>query len=332
MQILSGFMKNNIIFSFILLMFYSLSVQANVETQAGWHELSIQHDGKARFFRYFIPSHLVSNPDVVLLFHGGTQSMRKIFRRRAGGTQEWEYLAERDGFLLLAPNGVNIKTGDTEGNKQSWNDCRIAVEGNNSASTEDDVGFVSKLLHWAKTHFFINESRVYATGASNGGMMTLRVVTELGKKIAAAAVFIANQPVQTDCKHPETPVPLFMMTATKDPLILWQGGKIFGKGPVLMSAQATLEYWLKVNRADEKRLMSKRLPGSGGEDSFIIKNIYPAKPDGKPVWFYEVHGAGHTMPSIKHNVPFMARLLVGKQNKDLEASHEAWNFLKQFER
>jgi len=241
-------------FTLFFTLFLNTSIaQAAINKQFGWHERHIVHDGLTRYFSYYIPKQLKPNPDVVMLFHGGTQSMRKILRKRAGGTQEWQSLAEKNGFLLLLPNGVNVKTGDTKGNKQNWNDCRIAIKGNNSASTADDVGFVDQLLDWSVTNFKINESRVYVTGASNGGMMSLRLITELSNRITAAAVFIAHQPVKTDCTKPTKPVPLLMMSATDDPLMLWQGGQIRGDGPMLMSALDTLEYWLKVNKADKEK-------------------------------------------------------------------------------
>lgn len=259
--------------------------------------------------------------------------MRKILRKRAGGTQEWQTVAEQNGFLLLVPNGVNVKTGDTKGDKQNWNDCRIAVKGNNSASTADDVGFIDQLLDWAQTHFDITPARVYATGASNGGMMSLRLITELSNRITAAAVFIANQPEKTDCTKPTRPVPLLMMSATDDPLMLWQGGQIRGEGPVMMSAAATRDYWLQVNRADKEAAKTTQLADiNKKDDSIIFKTIYTAKAQGQPFWFYEIRDAGHTMPSIKHKVPFFARMFVGSQNKDIESSHVAWDFLQQFSR
>jgi len=330
--------KNNLsshhVLTFILfatLLLITSIAQAAINKQPGWHEQTISHDGLTRYFSYYMPSQLKPNPDVVLLFHGGTQSMRKILRKRAGGTQEWQSLAEKNGFLLLLPNGVNVKTGDTKGDKQNWNDCRIAVKGNNSASTADDVGFVDQLLEWSVLNFKINQSRVYATGASNGGMMSLRLITELSNRITAAAVFIAHQPEKTDCTKPTRPVPLLMMSATDDPWMLWQGGQIRDDGPVMMSALDTLEYWLQVNKANKEKQQTRQLADSNKKDnSVIIQTIYPAKKGGQPVWFYKIQDAGHTMPSKKHKVPFIARLLVGSQNKDLEATHEAWRFLQQF--
>ena len=211
------------------------------------------------------------------------------------------------------------------------NDCRIAIEGNSSASTADDVGFVSGLIDWAAVNFSINQNKVYATGASNGGMMSLRLLTELGDRSTAAAIFIANQPVESDCRVPDQPVPLLMMMATDDPLMPWQGGQIANKGPLMLSAIETRDFWIEVNKADKARVQRSELPDvNSHDDSRIIRYIYPAKAGGQPLWFYEIHDAGHTMPSIDYDVPFIARMLVGSQNKDIESTNEAWDFLRQF--
>jgi poly(3-hydroxybutyrate) depolymerase len=52
----------------------------------GWHELNLQHDGLKRWFRVYHPPDLPPGAAVVVLLHGGGQSMRRIFRPRSGGT------------------------------------------------------------------------------------------------------------------------------------------------------------------------------------------------------------------------------------------------------
>jgi len=257
--------------------------------------------------------------------------MRKNFKKRAGGTQEWQTLADKNGFLLIAPNASNAKNTDAKGDKQNWNDCRLPIEGNGSASKTDDVGFISALIDWTQQHFQANLNRVYVTGGSNGGMMTLRLITELGNKFAAAAVFIANQPEQTDCSMPNYAVPLIIMNGTDDPLILWEGGQIRKKGVTLLSSDETLEFWLKVNKLSPNKKTVKLPNINNRDDSYIVKNMYQAKSsEAADLWFYTVNGGGHTMPSIKHNVPMWIKWLTGNQNKDIEASHEAWNFMQRY--
>ena len=303
------------------------------EPASGWHESHILHSGLPRYYRYYLPKNIKPHPALVLVLHGGTQSMRKIFSKRAGGTQQWQALADENGFMLLAPNGVNVKTGDTKGDRQNWNDCRLGEAGDNSASQADDVGFIAKLLELSQQQFGVDASRIYVTGASNGGMMSLRLLTEMGNRFAAAAVFIANQPQQTDCAEPRFATPLMLVNGTDDPLIKWKGGRIRGKGPALLSTPQTLDYWLRVNHADKQLAVETALADVNTDDNGrIFKTVYPAAENGQPLWFYRVQGGGHTMPSIKHRAPFIARWLVGNQNRDVEAADEAWRFMRQFRR
>ncbi|MBW2514393.1 MAG: hypothetical protein JRE21_07465, partial [Deltaproteobacteria bacterium] len=193
----------------------------------GWQELKLDHDGRQRWFRVFCPAGLPQNAPAVVLLHGGAQSMRKIFRPRSGGTQEWWHVAEKEKFLLLAPNGTNPDTGDTFGNRQHWNDVRNAPGVNNPRV--DDVGFIRALLQWAVRSYPVDPGRIYVTGASNGGMMTYRLLMEMPDQIAAGAAFIANLPVDGQrLRIPERAVPLLICNGTADPLVRWEGGEIPG--------------------------------------------------------------------------------------------------------
>ncbi len=304
-------------------------VNAQNPGDSGWHNGSLKQDNRTRYFRYFVPKNLPNHAPVVILFHGGSQSMRKIFERNAGGTQEWQPLAEKEKFLLVVPNGVNPQTGDTQGDRQNWNDCRQSIPGTRTGSTADDVGLTRQLIAWASAHYQIDQRRVYATGASNGGEMSYRLAIELSDRVAAVAAFIANLPKDSECKPATHPVPILIMNGTQDPLMLWGGGRVTGGGGEVFSAQATLDYWLRINRSDTKLAKTRRLPNLNRTDnSSIIETIYPARPTGAEVWFYKVEGGGHSMPSIKYEIPrFLQRRLLGVQNKDLEGADAAWSFL-----
>jgi polyhydroxybutyrate depolymerase len=304
-------------------------VNAQNPGDSGWHQGSLKQDNLTRYFRYFVPKTLPNHAPVVILLHGGSQSMRKIFGRNAGGTQEWQPLAEKEKFLLVVPNGVNPQTGDTQGDQQNWNDCRQSIPGTPTGSTADDVRFTRQLIAWAALHYPIDQRRVYATGASNGGEMSYRLAMELSDQVAAVAAFIANLPKDSECKPATHPVPIMILNGSQDPLMLWQGGRVAGGGGEVVSAQATLDYWLRINRSETKLAKTRRLPDlNRTDDSYIVETIYPARPAGAEVWFYKVEGGGHSMPSIKYAIPqFIQRRLLGFQNQDLEGADAAWSFL-----
>ncbi|MDQ7074501.1 MAG: PHB depolymerase family esterase [Gammaproteobacteria bacterium] len=198
-------------------------------------------------------------------------------------------MAEDEKFILMVPNGVNARTQKSRGGSRNWNDCRIALK-KGVASHADDVGFIKKLLIWSQNHLSINVQRIYLSGASNGGLMSYRLATELPDAFAAVAVFIANGAAQGECP------------------------------------QATQA----VNKV--KRDLVERVPLldlNKRDGSRVIKRLYPASKAGEEVWFYELRGAGHVIPSIEHEVPkWIQRALLGKQNKDMEGAAEAWRFFQ----
>ena len=78
---------------------------------AGWQESSLEVGGSTRWYLIYTPESLPANPPMVIILHGGTGSMRSVLHPNAGGTKEWLVLAEKEGFVLLVPNGTNPETG-----------------------------------------------------------------------------------------------------------------------------------------------------------------------------------------------------------------------------
>lgn len=293
--------------------------------EPGWHEGQLTHDGLERAFRFYIPEDLSERAPVVVLLHGGTQSMDALFRPNAGGSQAWTDVADREGFVLLVPNGTNIDTGAPEGDNQRWNDCREATDAAVTGSTADDVGFLTTLIDWAEDRFNAPPNRLYVTGVSNGGQMAFRLAIERPGRIAAIAVFIAQLPVDSVCPAPTAPLPVFMANGTEDPITPFEGGEANGRGAVL-SAESTRDVWGQANGTDTTRRTIEELPDRDPDDgSRIVCEDDPA-PDAD-VRFCRVEGGGHAMPSIAYPLPRWIQRIVGAQNRDAEGAELAWSFL-----
>ena len=297
--------------------------------EPGWHDVTLQHDALAREFRFYVPEELPDAAPVVVVLHGGSQSMQAIFSSGAGGTQEWMQIAEEEGVLLLVPNGTNLDTGAPSGDKQAWNDCRPGTRARPGA---DDVGFVAAMLDWtadrfADTPIALDTDQAFVTGSSNGGMMTYRLATERPGRFAAAAAFIANRPQPSECPEASVPVPMLIVNGTEDPLMPYEGGPIapmFGGAGTVASAAATRDYWGEVNRTDPAQRSVEPLPDRTPDDGSVVvcENDPPATPAGAVVRFCRVDGGGHLMPSIDHR-------LQGRQNHDVEGARLAWSFFQQ---
>ncbi len=296
----------------------------------GWHDdVTLQWGGLTRYSRYYVPPGLPTRPALVVVLHGGTQSMRKIFGPMAGGTEAWVDVADAHGIIVLAPNGVNPTTSNTAGNNQNWNDCR--ADAGASQTSADDVGFIVATVRWIDAAIGIDSSRVYATGASNGGGMSYRLAIERPQVFAAVAVFIMNLPADNECGPPYAAVPILICNGTADPLVPWNGGGVaHGKRGSVISAADTLAAWLAADHAGPAPSSSVTFPDLDPSDGCTVRrDVYLPATGGAEVDFYTVTGGGHCMPSVAYPAsPLLLRLAgFGKQDHDIEGAQEAWAFL-----
>lgn len=329
-------MKSLSFFAIVLLgLFTSCSKKSDpAPTQTfvtGWNEnLTITVGGQARYFRVYQPAGLATKAPVVILLHGGSQSMTDIFDATAGGTRVWTSVADDEKFLLVVPNGFDVAANSAKGNNQSWNDCRPLTSANPGFSGQDDVTFISELIEWTKKSFDVDNTRFYATGVSNGGMLCYRLAVALNSKIAAIAPFIANLPDPSECAAPSSPMPMMICVGTLDPLMPFSGGNVSvsNRGTVLSAAE-TLTFWLGANGVASTDFVLTNLTNVNTSDnSTIVKRSYGSSNPAKEIEFYTVVGGGHCMPSIANPLSTTSQATVGPQNQDMEGARVAWDFLK----
>ena len=294
----------------------------------GLQERSLRIGITDRWFLVQPPPDPTRPAPVLLVLHGGTQSMRRIFAPDAGATRGWPELARRENALLLVPNAVNPDDGDPRSDNQSWNDLRHGVS---RISSADDVGFISALLDWAAGAYRTDRSRVYVTGASNGGMMTFRLLMDVPERFAAGAAVVSALPVDDDrLKRPSNPAPLMIANGTLDPLVIWNGGKIAGNRGQTRSVAETVRWWVDANNAVAQPSTTTRLSDRDPNDSCTIeRRAYAAGPGGAPVIAYTMNGGGHSIPSAKFQIPdtWLVRRFIGPVCRDVEGTELIWEFL-----
>lgn len=283
--------------------------------------------GQTRYFDYYAPRSLEPKPAVVVIYHGGGGSAAGLQQDQAAQSH-WLKIADDEGLLLLFPNGTNIQTGQTRGDSLNWNDCRIGPD----TSTADDVGFSLALLDWAQSRFNADSRQIFLSGASNGGMMSMRMATEAAQRVTAFASFIASQPEPSECAQPQMAVPALILHGTADPLIPYAGGCIAGgdRGCV-RSAGDTIALWRDLHPVDPAQTQSVTyLNRTSSDDSRASSRIYRDAQTQVRVQSITVHGGGHQIPSIEHRRnPALAQAL-GPQNADIEAVELAWEFFAQW--
>jgi len=118
--------------------------------------------------------------------------------------------SDQRGFIVAYPQGLRIGVG------VSWN------AGSCCGNTSDDVGFVRDLVAQLESDYCIDPKRIFATGLSNGAMLSYRLACEASDVFAAVAP-VAGAVVVQPCS-PSRPVPILAFHGTGDTIVPFNGG------------------------------------------------------------------------------------------------------------
>ncbi len=229
---------------------------------------------------------------------------------------QWEALARKHALVVALPDGIN----------RAWNDGRPIAEmmGRKPRDGLDDVKFLSELVSALVAKGVADKSRVFVTGVSNGGMMTLRLMCDRADLFAGGAAVIAAMPVglPARCK-PSRPVPLLLINGTEDKLVPYAPSDRF------IGTEQTAAFWRARNgcsEAAQKAWLADRDP----EDGSKIEQTRFDCPPAAPVVILRVEGGGHQMPSLSHR--FALEAMLGRRNHDIEGAEAIWAFFEQIKR
>jgi polyhydroxybutyrate depolymerase len=130
-------------------------------------------DRRPRAFRLYRPAGLIEPAALVVMLHGGFGS-----GRQAEAAYGWNDRADRDGFAVAYPDGLD----------RVWN-VGGGCCGQSGRAGVDDVAFIVAMVAQIRTTVPVDPARVYATGMSNGGMFAYRLAcdTELFAAVAPVA-------------------------------------------------------------------------------------------------------------------------------------------------
>lgn len=298
----------------------------------GWHTEQLYHEGALRQYRLYVPAIPGKERAVVVLFHDGGENMNNLLGKYGSGTNRWVDLAESDGFVLLVPNGIDLKTGEGRGNNLYWNDCRPDSKRKNRRSLSDDVDFIRIVLDALLLRSVeYDPSRVYVTGSGEGGLMALRMTFEAPDVVAAAAVVNCSLPLNTQCNRSKLPVPMLLINGTRDEVFPWIGGNIGDRHGFVTSVPKMRNYLSGYNQVAKDHLVLREFSDKVPEDGCLVKvHFFPGLERGADLSFYTIEGGGHAIPSIRYPQPKKFTKKFGNQCLDVETAVEAWNFLRAY--
>jgi polyhydroxybutyrate depolymerase len=274
-----------------------------------------------RHYLLYRPKHRRSSPPLLFALHGSMGNGRQA---QVATFYEFERLADRQGFLVVYPDGFD----------RYWNDCRAA--GPYRANTEDvdDVAFFREMVdHFVATEG-VDPDRVYAAGFSNGGQMAYRLALEAPDLMAGVAAVAASLPddANFDCEKSGRPVAVMVINGTADPVNPFDGGPValwglFGNRGTVLSTQETIDYFAQLAGHREPPIVTPFPDAAKHDSSRADLRVWSDGP-GPHVALIAVHGGGHTFPFPRDRYP----RFLGPTNADLDAAAEIWRFFSEARR
>lgn len=279
----------------------------------------LSHDGVERTYTLYLPASYdgKSAAPLLLLFHGGGG----IGKRMVNFTG-FDKICSEFGLIIVCPEGID----------RHWNDGRVNTGHKAQLDNLDDVGFAMQIVDGLEKEFKIDPSRVYASGISNGAMMSYRLGLEHPERIAAIAPVVGALPEGLEKKQwSGTPVPAIIINGTKDPLVPFDGGEVhyFRKtlGRVL-SVSDTVAFWAKRNQCTAAPQVSDLQLNSDKSGMKVKKTVYGSCCDGADIEFYAVEGGGHTWHRDSRLSQYLPAAVIGKACRDIDSTALIWSFFQ----
>ncbi len=274
-----------------------------------------------RTYEYYIPTSYTGSEEVPLLFsfHGlGSSGTDQI------DLTEFDALAEQEGFIAVFPDATVLDPEsypscaeglpDLPGAEIQWN---MGAPGSlQYCAGIDDVGFVSDMVDWFENNYNIDESRIYATGMSNGAMFSYLLAFNLTGTFAGIAPVCS--PMTLNLGGNTTPITVIVMMGTADPIVPYEG---YGSLNVTYSTDETIAYWCGVDNTTTGPVTTAWGP-TALDLTVVTRYVYSGGTDGTEVILFKVDGGGHTWPGGPLYSPY-----VGKVTTHIDGSALIWKHL-----
>ena len=269
--------------------------------------------GFRRQYLLHVPAsyHSGRSAPLVVVLHGAFSSGEST-ARFSGFTE----LAERDGFVVLYPEGVGLF-----GFLRHWNAgfcCAVAQQ-----RDVDDLGFLREAMAEVSGRLSIDPARVYLVGTSNGGMLAFHYAARHPEQVAAVATvaasvggrlifepwdrFVGEEPAALeqalaspggpqspadDRPAAAMPVPVLMFHGNADETVPFYGGQsVRHASSWFLSAGESAQFWVRRNGC--RNMPEVSFPYSAQ----VRRKAWTQCAGYSEVILYELAGWGHYWPN-----------------------------------
>jgi polyhydroxybutyrate depolymerase len=235
-------------------------------------------------------------------------------------TTRFGELGQRDGFVVVFPNGT--------GTPIAWD--------TSTRPGNPDVHYLAALIRHLEATQCLDESRVYATGLSQGAFMTSTLACVMSGTFAAVAPVAGVQ-----LPHPcpiTRPVPLLAFHGTADPILHFNGGvgrRVLADDlrahprplPALPPARLNGPGYPAAVRAWALADGCRPTPNDVRLSPHVIRRSYSCPAD-VAVQFDIIIGGGHSWPGSAVSAAISP--FVGHTTMEINATAAIWAFLDRY--
>lgn len=276
----------------------------------GDYNFSLKVGSLTRKYILHVPESYNKNKEtpLVLAFHGG-MGTAKIMAEN----YDWIPKSDKEGFIVAFPNGVSKLPSGKFATWNAGNCCGYAVESNS-----DDVAFVKAIIEDIKKK--VNVGKIFATGMSNGGMISYKLACEMSDTFTAIAG-VSGTDNYNGCV-PKKPISIMHIHGLKDDHVLFNGGCgpkcIAGSEANFVSVPNTISKWVDRNNCDKN-------PQTVPLNENAYYDLYANCNDGVKVKLIVVKDGGHSWPSTKKAPNPLEK---STSSQAISATDEIWDFFR----
>jgi len=302
----------------ITVVFSALFISSSKE-KTNLEEYTLEWEGRERtYYVHLPPEHKrTTKMPIVFNLHGGGGTAKKTPKMAFGA---FERLADRDGFIVVYPQGV----------RKQWNDGRKGDISFAHKKNIDDVGFITQIVNVLNANYSIDNNKIFTVGMSNGGFMSTRLLCERPDIFRGGAILTAQivDHLEGQCQ-PSQGVAVMVMNGTDDIIVPYYGGEIkpfkWSKPRgIAISTDDYVAMWQDRNDCKIKA-ETQQLPDNRDDGTTVEVTKYSDCKERGALELYTINGGGHTWPG---GWQYLGERLVGKTSRDINACHIIWDFFK----
>jgi polyhydroxybutyrate depolymerase len=267
---------------------------------------SLQVDGYVRSYLLNLPPNYndSNNFSLVIALHGtgGNASQMET---------DYKLTAKSNSarFIIAYPEGVR---SDGVLGVRTWNAggcCDYAMEHN-----VNDVQYIRQLIQKLLAMYKINPKKIYATGMSNGAMMSYRLGCELSQQLAAIAP-VSGTLITTQACTAARPVPILHIHSALDTKVPYAGG--YGLANYYFPpVDSGLHVWAAINGCNAA-------PETVIDAPLYTQTQYAGCAGNEMIQLYLTKDGGHAWPG-----GLQARSAADEPSKAFDATDLIWDFFK----